>query len=201
MSDYQVTEQNDLLNEDIEYGETHPGSKVTSNKRVKRDKGIIHDEPNYRCFLPWWFWVLIILVIIINYGSVFLAICGISYGSVYTYFVGGDGSSSFDGLDGSDGSDAGNADCREKIWWGRVCDFFGSPSSAVHGPRRPIGCDLVAISPEPCDELTWEIVRNHFISCQSFNVLEKSTYDFCPDGGWPGDGQGTISSYNTHGQG
>ena len=130
---YQITEQNDLLNEDIEYGETHPGSKVAS-KRDLTSK-VIHDEPNYRFYLPWWFWVLIILVIIINYGSVFLAIAGLSYSSVYTYFVGGDGDDGSNSSDGSDGSD----DCRENIWWGTVCQFFPLAASAVHGPRRTIG--------------------------------------------------------------
>ena len=188
----EVTETNALRAQDFdeEYGEVHPGSTVPrSLKPVIQDSSDQSNCAKY-CFIP-----CVILAMIIIYGSLLLVFEDLGYEDIYTYFivpasatmVAGSGSGFLES-------------CRDNIWWGPVCEFFPPAASAVHGPRRTIGCDMVALSPEPCDELTLEIVPDHYISCESFNVLEKSTYDYCGEG-WGDDSNGYIGSYTPHGHG
>ena len=184
-----VTETNALnaQNFDEEYGEVHPGSTVKrSLKPVIRDSSAQSNCGKY-CFIP-----VSILAMCIILGSLWLVFEGLGYEDVYTYFIVPAAATV------AAGSGSGFLEtCSDNIWWGRVCDFFPPVASAVHGPRRTIGCDMVAISPEPCDDLTWEIAPNHYISCDSYNTIQPG-YDFCGEG-YGGDG-GYIS-YTAHGHG
>tara|TARA_B100000900_G_scaffold415544_1_gene445897 strand:- start:1307 stop:1930 length:624 start_codon:yes stop_codon:yes gene_type:complete len=184
------TETN-ALTLDEEYGTVHPGSTVPrSMKPVLQDDASESSNCGWYCLIAFAVFVMCIIM-----GSLWLVFEDLGYEDVYTYFIVPAAATAVAGS----GSGVMES-CRDKIWWGRVCDFFPPAASAVHGPRRTIGCEGVNISPEPCDELQWEIATNHFISCDSFNLLEKSSYDFC-EGGWPGGGGGSIGSYTAHGHG
>jgi len=184
------TETN-ALTLDEEYGSVHPGSTVPRSL-----KPVIYTEPASQsncgryCFIAF-----AILAMCIIMGSLWLVFEGLGYEDVYTYFIVPAAATAVAG------SGSGVLEsCRDNIWWGHVCEFFPPAASAVHGPIRTIGCDMVAISSEPCDELTMEIAADHYISCESFNVLEKSTYDYCGDG-WGGGDNGYVGSYTAHGHG
>ena len=172
----EVTETNALNAQDFdeEYGVVHPGSKV---KRYL--KPVIHDSSAQSNCGKYCFIAFAMLAMCIILGSVWLVFEGMGYEDVYTYFI---VPASAKVVAGSGSGFLDEEDCLEKLWYGRVCPA-GSPAfpwmaSNDHGPRRTIGCDMVAITPEPCNGHIWEVAHNHYITCDSYNTIQPG-YDFC----------------------
>ena len=177
MSDYKITEINGLINDknnDIEYGD------------IKKEQSVTNFNNQDNTKIPRWLIALFVLVLIINYGSIIIALSDESYETVINYFIISDNINSDTDLGSSSGSELVD-DCLDKMWWGRVCQYFQHSS---------IGCDMISITPTKCGDHTWPVVRNQYITCESFNIIEKSTYDYCGSG-W-GSSQGNIDNYNIH---